>query len=362
MNFRKTGRFFSFEITDSLILESDTDGSLYTGLLACKENGREFLIPVIEDIMIWISSELITDDYERNKLENILAEAANINFQNRLCDEYARNLRHNRESIQKSEIGFYEKKYRNRYDVIDNEFREYGDFLLSVKKEILDYLPDSFQKNKTVLEISGGDFYCMHYCYPAGIYHYTFIGTEISFWGLKCGKKFFPDSIMIQASLDDSMYFNKGISDLLFIKGVLHHALAKEDALIKLTPYIKKDGYLGIQEVILDQIKDSRLLRFLKSIAEPENKTSPLNESIDRKRFFEIYNGYFQTINCLEHSSIFKFAMNRFFGKFKTRSLLFSKFIHSTDKFINKIPVIRSQWITSTHLVSIAGKLKNDER
>jgi hypothetical protein len=359
VNINVVKELFDFDVLDSFDTEKDAGNEVRNGLLICRKNQKDFIVPVIDDIMIWINSDFIVDNYQLTRLKDTIDSALEYGFHSQLCNDYKKTLTKRKDNIQVNEIRFYENKYKKRYSALTDSFREYGDYLLSAQKEILRYLPDAFAANKTVLEISGGDFYCLHATYPYSSYNYKLIGTEISFWGLKCGKKLFPDSIMIQASLDDNIYFKSESVDLLFIKGVLHHALLKENSLFKLIPAIKPNGYIGIQEVVLDNIRKSGTLKFLKSIIEPENKTSPLNESISKKNFLIIYYKHFSPINFLEHGSVIKFMLNTIFRKQKSKNRTLSKFIHYSDIFANKIPLIGRMWLTSTHLISTAGRKKH---
>ncbi len=341
-----------------LALENDNNtNDIQTGAIICgpEEIGVE-LFPIINGILVLLPPERIVSSEERKAINNLLAQIKKSNSKYTFaCERYSERMLMDNKDTKYLEFDFYEKKYQNLWHTISNGYIRYGDQWYNAVRDVLGPMRTAVNPGAKILEIAGGDFSTFPSVYPPQKFEYFFVGTEISYWGLLCGKKMIPHGQFIQVD-SDQLQFAPASFDAIFIKGGLHHQTQQQEALPRIISYLKQGGLLGFIETVRDGRKPTGFSRWAKAIIEPKKMTSPMNESIDKHKTLSYLHTAGIMLSLKERMSIVRYILAKALARKKTKSLVVSKVIVWVDDIINSIPFIKSRWLTSTHLLSAVLK------
>ncbi len=341
-----------------IISEVEDHGEIHRGILIVryKNNGLQ-LFPIIDGFLIALTPSKIVNDSLKREIKLLFKEIkTKLSFgDEKACQNYILALEKIENSPTLEEFRHYEKYYEATLSNINNRSKYYGDHWFNAVKEVLEPMKNHFQKsnNKWVLELAGGDFYTLASVYPQARYSYKFIGTEISFNALKCGKRHFPNGNFILCD-SDNLIFDKDTFDIIFVKGAIHHQQKHEDAIPELFDILKDGGVLGITEVASKKLKTSYTRKVIKNIIEPQDHTSPLNEYIDYHKTINFCKNRGKILYVSERGSILRYFLVKMLKELKTKSFIATKFIYYSDKLINQlIPKFR---YNSTFILNIVAK------
>ncbi len=101
----------------------------------------------------------------------------------------------------------------------------------------------------TVLEIGGGNCRTVAWLLNPALYHFQYIGTDISYKRLLVAKAVIPAGDFIQASALNLPFRNHSFDGILCF-GMLHHLPRAEEALFHADEKLKKNGWLAFHEPI----------------------------------------------------------------------------------------------------------------
>jgi SAM-dependent methyltransferase/uncharacterized protein YbaR (Trm112 family) len=116
------------------------------------------------------------------------------------------------------------------------------------KKYIFNHLVDKVT-NTTILEIGGGNCRTVARLFNPALYHFWYIGTDISFKRLLVAKAIIPEGDFIQASALNLPFRNHCFDGILSF-GMLHHLPRPEEALRHADEKLKEGGWLAFHEPI----------------------------------------------------------------------------------------------------------------
>lgn len=342
-----------------IVTKEHSCGFIKTGAVVCVSCEQKMSVfPIVNGILVLLPPERLHVHQECILIRNLLAWLVEKHPEyEQACRDYAKRMQIGRMDEKMQELAFYEKMYHAIYQQDRHLQTRYGDHWYTAVRDVLSHMRSCVKPEARILEIAGGHFAAFPSVFSPEQNRYVFVGTEISYWGLMCGTKTIPGGQFIQVDSDD-LNFENEIFDIIFIKGALHHQAQQENALPRLLSYLKRNGMLGFTEVVRDRRKPNCLARRIKTWLEPDKKTSPMNESIDKHKALAYLRNGSDIISLKERMSIIRYALARLLAKQKVKSLFWTKFIVWVDDFVNKLPLLNSYWLTSTHIMSVVVRRK----
>lgn len=342
-----------------IVTKEHACGFIETGVVVCVNSEQKVsLFPIINGILVLLPPERIHVHEECTLIKTLFAWLVEKYPEyEQACREYSKKMQIGRMDEKTQEFAFYEKMYHTFYQQGSHLQIRYGDHWYTAVRDVLNHMRSCVKPEARILEIAGGHFAAFPSVFSPEKDRYIFVGTEISYWGLMCGKKTIPGGQFIQVDSDDLSFMSETF-DLIFIKGALHHQSQQENALPRLLSYLKRNGLLGFTEVVRDGRKPNRLALRMKTWLEPDKKTSPMNESIDKHRALAYLRTDSDIISLKERMSVIRYALARLLAKQKVKSLFWTKVIVWIDDLVNNLPLLRSYWLTSTHIMSVVVRRK----
>lgn len=355
-------RFPEFDPKPEIVVlnEDSSTKEIELGALFYQSQSRGDLriFPIIDGILILLDPDRIVDSFERKKISNLLISIArSFRSYRKECFKYIRHMNKVSSDTKTKEFSFYEKKYQRIFQQTDGFTRQYGDHWYNAVRDVLVPMTPAIRPDASILEIAGGDFSTFPSVFSPKKHNYFFVGTEASYWGLRCGRLQIPEGQFIQLDTDN-LKFRIESFDAIFVKGAIHHQFEGERILPLLLSLLRSGGILGLMEVVRGSKGSNPVVRLFKKMIERYKTTSPMNDSIDRNKALKYLVESCDILAMKERMSLPRYLMVKLFKRRKLSSYSVSRMIVLIDDFINSLPLLKSRWLTATHILLVASRKK----
>jgi len=343
--------------TEILPVEEDPhSGNILSAVVVTHSPKETIVFPVVEGILCLLPPWYIVDSDQQRLIGSLFA---NLRLKRPDLEEAISNflyrMRASFQDIKRQEVAYYEQKYKAIYESNDFEVPMFGDAWYNSVRDVLTPMFRGSIVGKRILEIGGGDFRTLLSFLPPSVHQYTFVGTEVSFWGLRCGARRNPSGQFIQCD-SDSLPFLPRVFDYVFAKGTIHHQAKKEATLTDLMNVLRPSGILGFSETVASHRRPrfvNRIMKALRLLIEPDSVTSPMDDHIDRERALAIVRSLGKVISLKERSSIVRYLLVRLLARWKVRSKTLSKFIVTVDDLVNTLFPFSKIWLLRRHSMHV---------
>jgi len=301
----KRGNSISYNVVESEMMEDD---DVISGVIVNRNGGYAY--PIFKSVALLLS-DIDTDREFYVELLQFLRSSCPASFA--ICIDSTISSLKTTESNWRGEWNREEMHFFDK-DVQSEELRK--SFLRKIKldplwnlyisrsRNITQKINLPFIINKYILEVGSGNSRTVSWIFHPALYHFHYIGSDISFKRLLLAKQVVPEGDYIQCSALNLPFKADTFAAILGF-GVFHHLPDPIEAIDNCAAKIKLDGYLAFHE----PIQKPKLLsnsNFIKKLLNRYDHSKHDNEINPNDTMSELIKLNFKTIYKKYENSLFR--------------------------------------------------------